>query len=236
LVPGLRRRAHVDLDVIVANARALASVVSADPLVDVRANAYGHGLLAVVEALRTAGFEWFLASAAERPGLENALPGLHLSDAEPVAADSVLGLALYGLDAALPDRAPALSLTAEIVAVKRVPGGRGVSYGYTYRTSAPATLVLAALGYADGVPRAASNRAPVDVAGRRARVTGRVAMDQFVVDIGDGDATVGERVVLFGSAAGMPTVHDWADATGVRPEVITAGLGNRIRREYGVVS
>jgi alanine racemase len=126
-----------------------------------------------------------------------------------------------------------MRLEGEVVAVKRVPADRGVSYGYTYRTSRPTTLVLVGLGYADGILRVASNKAPVQVGATRGRVTGRIAMDQFVVDIGDGDASPGDAVVLFGDAErGEPTVLDWADALGVAAPVITSRLGRRIERVH----
>ncbi|HEY5229761.1 MAG TPA: alanine racemase, partial [Galbitalea sp.] len=80
---------------------------------------------------------------------------------------------------------PVMELGAEIVSVKRVPAGSGVSYGYAYRTSAETTLALVPLGYADGIPRSASSIAPVSINGTTYRISGRVAMDQFVVDVGD---------------------------------------------------
>jgi alanine racemase len=161
---------------------------------------------------------------------------ISVAERDGSAADadySVLGPALYGLALTPTGLRPALRLSAEAVSVKRVDAGRGVSYGYTYRTSAQTTLVLAGLGYADGVPRVASNRAPVLVGTTRALVTGRIAMDQFVVDVGDAVPVVGDDVVLFGDPGrGEPTAADWAAATGLRAEVIVSGLGPRIQRVY----
>ena len=66
--------------------------------------------------------------------------------------------------------------------------------------------MLVALGYADGILRVASNKAPVKVGDTTGRITGRIAMDQFVVDIGDDSAAPGDSVVLFGDPAlGEPT-------------------------------
>ncbi|MDP9028745.1 MAG: alanine racemase, partial [Actinomycetota bacterium] len=127
-----------------------------------------------------------------------------------------VGIGLYGLpaadsvDAAALGLRPVMQLEGEVAAVRRVPAGTGVSYGYTHRTEHDTTLALVPLGYADGVPRAASNRAEVSINGRRCPVVGRIAMDQFLVDAGpssgDGSVRVGDRVVLWGDPAdGVPS-------------------------------
>jgi len=131
---------------------------------------------------------------------------------------------------------PVLRLSGEVVAVKRVGADVGVSYGYTYRTTAPTTLALIGLGYADGIPRLASNRASVLIAGARRPIVGRIAMDQFVVDCGDGSTglapELGDEAVLFGDPdAGSPTAAEWAAATERTAPELTAGLGPRIRRD-----
>ena len=150
-----------------------------------------------------------------------------------------LGIGCYGLtpldDATSADLGltPAMTLTATIAAVKRVPAGHGVSYGFDYRTSAPTTLALVPLGYADGVPRAASGRASVAIGGRLHPVAGRIAMDQLVVDVGDAPVAVGDDAVLFGDpATGVPSADDWAAAAGTINYEIVTRIGPRVRREY----
>ena len=126
-----------------------------------------------------------------------------------------LGIGVYGLSpiegssAAALGLTPVMELSAEIVSVKRVPANSGVSYGYTYRTPAETTLALVPLGYADGIPRSASSMAPVSINGRTYRISGRVAMDQFVVDVGDAPVKVGDRAILFGDpATGVPSAEE----------------------------
>ena len=68
-----------------------------------------------------------------------------------------------------------MTLSAEIALTKRVPAGSGVSYGHRYHTASEATLALVPLGYADGVPRHATNVAEVLIAGRRRRIAARSA-------------------------------------------------------------
>ena len=150
-----------------------------------------------------------------------------------------LGIGMYGLspfdgaDSASLGLCPAMTLEGRVIAVKRVEAGSGVSYGYTYRTEEASTLALVALGYADGIPRLGSNRAPVWINGETHTVSGRIAMDQFVVDVHDAQVEVGERVVLFGDpATGVPAVEDWAEsAETINYEIVTR-VGGRIARRY----
>ena len=150
------------------------------------------------------------------------------------------GLAIYGLaPAPAVDTAeelglvPAMSVRAELAAVKRIPAGQGVSYGHTYHVERDSTVAVVPVGYADGVPRNASSKADVLVGGTRRRVAGRVCMDQFVVDVGDDDVSPGDPVVLFGSgAAGEPTAQDWADACDTISYEIVSRVGGRMSRRY----
>ncbi len=147
------------------------------------------------------------------------------------------GIAIYGLSPVPThgnfDLVPAMSLRAEVALVKRVQSGEGVSYGHIYHTAAATTLVLVPLGYADGIPRHAGNRAPVQIAGARFRISGRVCMDQFVVDVGDQAVAAGDPVVLFGSGHdGEPTAQDWAEAAETIHYEIVTRVGPRVPRRY----
>ncbi|MDX2377230.1 alanine racemase [Microbacterium sp. LRZ72] len=148
-----------------------------------------------------------------------------------------VGIGIYGLSP-FADRSsgelglrPAMTLRAAVAAVRRVPAGQGVSYGYDYRTPRATTLALVPLGYADGVPRQASGAGPVTIGGRRFTVAGRVAMDQFVVDVGDAPVAVGDEVVLFGDPTlGVPAATEWADAAGTINYDIVTRIGARVPR------
>ncbi|OJX76995.1 MAG: alanine racemase [Leifsonia sp. 71-9] len=229
----MHRRAMIDLAVVRSTAAALSASLH-DSTADLRADAYGHGLIPVARALSAAGVGGFVVSRVEDAAAlaDDGIDTRVTVGGPGPGSGALLGPALFGLDPVTPT-APAMRLTGEIIAVKHVEADRGVSYGYTYRTARPTTLVLVALGYADGILRVASNKAPVQVGVTRGRVTGRIAMDQFVVDIGDGAASPGDPVVLFGDPArGEPTVLDWADAIGVAAPVITSRLGRRIERVH----
>jgi len=148
-----------------------------------------------------------------------------------------IGLGMYGLSP-FDDRTsadlglrPAMTLRAPVAAVRRVLAGQGVSYGYAHRTAAETTLALIPLGYADGVPRAASGRGPVTLDGRRFTVAGRIAMDQFVIDVGDTPVAVGDEAVLFGDPAlGEPAADEWGAASdSINYEIVTR-IGPRVPR------
>jgi alanine racemase len=148
-----------------------------------------------------------------------------------------IGIAMYGLppaagmDVAALGLRPAMELSAPVVNVKRVPAGEGVSYGFVHRTGRATTLALVPLGYADGVPRAATGGAQVAIGGRRHPVVGRIAMDQLVVDVGDTPVALGDRAVLWGDpVTGAPSAEDWAAAAGTIGYEIVTRVGPRVPR------
>ncbi len=112
--------------------------------------------------------------------------------------------------------------------------GAGASYGHLWHADAPTTLALVPLGYADGIPRhATGGGAEVLLAGARRPVVGRVAMDQFIVDVGDAPVAVGDEVVVFGDpASGAPTADEWAEASGTIGYEIVTRIGPRVPRRY----
>jgi alanine racemase len=148
------------------------------------------------------------------------------------------GVALYGLDPLGGDPAayglrPAMTVQAAVALTKRVPAGSGVSYGHAYVTQRETTLALVPVGYADGVPRAAGNRAPVLAAGEQRTIAGRVCMDQFVLDVGDAVVQPGDEVVLWGPGdRGEPTAQQWADAVDTIHYELVSRIGGRFARRY----
>ena len=183
-----------------------------------------------------------LVAAAEAAGLDPQVRHLAASLAAVSAPDARfdlvrVGIALYGVQpdpsvgvAALGIR-PVMSLATSVAAVRRVPAGTGISYGYAHRTEAPTTLALVPLGYADGIPRHASGRAEVSIGGVRYPQVGRIAMDQFVVDVGDAPIAVGDEVIVWGDPAeGAPSADEWADAAGTIGYEIVTRVGPRVAR------
>ncbi|MFJ3303518.1 alanine racemase [Streptomyces sp. NPDC086549] len=150
------------------------------------------------------------------------------------------GIAMYGVSPSPEIGTPAdfglrpvMTLSASLALVKHVPGGHGVSYGHHHITAGETTLGLVPVGYADGIPRHASGTGPVLVGGKWRTVAGRVAMDQFVVDLGGDEPEVGSEAVLFGPGdRGEPTAEDWAQASGTIAYEIVTRIGSRVPRVY----
>ncbi len=216
---GLRREARIDLDAFADNLRLLTARFG-DITLDVRADAHGHSLELIVPVARQLGVSGFLASDA------SAVP--------PAGSVTVVSSAAYGVD---PDSGtrPVMTVIGEVVSVKHAAVGSGVSYGYSYRTTRETALSLVALGYADGIPRLASNRASAWLGGGQHPVVGRIAMDQFVVETGSADVSVGDDAILFGDpSVGPPPAWEWAEQTGRTALELTAGIGPRVRRVVAV--
>lgn len=137
-----------------------------------------------------------------------------------------VGLSLYGLsplgdgDAEELGLRPVMRLVSSVINLKDIPPGHGASYGLTFTAEADTRFALVPGGYADGIPRSASNRAEVAIRGRRHPVVGRVAMDQMIVDIGDAEAVIGDEVVIVGPDG--PSAAEWGEwADTINYEIVT---------------
>ena len=128
---------------------------------------------------------------------------------------------------------PIMELTTRVAFLKEVPAGSGISYGFTYCTTATTVIATLPVGYADGYPRLLSNRAEVLIRGRRYPVAGRICMDQCLVDLGPQPGVARyDRAVLFGPDPAGPDAAELADCIGTIPYEITAGVSARVPRLY----
>ncbi|MCM8781447.1 MAG: alanine racemase, partial [Candidatus Omnitrophica bacterium] len=129
---------------------------------------------------------------------------------------------------------PALTLKTKIVYLKQVPPGRSISYGRTYITDHDTTIATIPIGYADGYERILSNKAYVLVKGKRARVVGKITMDQVMVDIGHiRGVKLGDEVVLVGKQGkDQITIEELARLCGTIPYEIVCSIGSRVPRIY----
>jgi alanine racemase len=152
-----------------------------------------------------------------------------------------LGIALYGY---YPDGAkgqerdgaeklrPAMSFTTQVLQVKSVPAGTGISYGHTFVTSQDAKIAVLPVGYGNGFLRALSNKAQVLIKGRRAPVVGRVCMNLCMVDVSAiPGVEVGEPVVILGSqGAETITADEIAEWMGTISYEVLCLFGNNNER------
>jgi alanine racemase len=151
-----------------------------------------------------------------------------------------VGLAAFGLSpiagktSAQLGLLPAMKLRSEIVSLRGVPPGTGVSYGFNHVCETATTLALVPIGYADGMPRALNGSGVwVTIAGERRPIVGRIGMDQFIVDVGPlaGRLHIGDQVVLFGDPEqGYPPVETWAGLMHTINYEIIVGIGPRVLR------
>lgn len=151
------------------------------------------------------------------------------------------GLGVYGLsplaagaeNAAASALRPAMTLRARVALTKRVPAGHGVGYGLTYRTEQETTLALLPVGYGDGIPRRAGGVGQVWLGGKRRTITGRVSMDQIVIDCGDDEVRAGDIATIFGPGSdGEPTADDWASYCDTINYEIVTRIAPRVPRTY----
>jgi alanine racemase len=146
------------------------------------------------------------------------------------------GILLYGVSPVEDDMGlmPVMSVSAPILAVRRVGPGQPISYGRTFLTRRESLIGVLPVGYADGYSRLFSNRAEVLVRGRRAPVVGRVCMDLTMVDLTEtGDVEEGDEAVLLGrQGRECITARELAGIMGTIPYELLTLLGGRSRKEY----
>ena len=193
-----------------------------------------------------AAFERALA-VAEQAGLEPEVRHLANSAAGLLRPSSWydlvrFGIAAYGLSPAPAvvsgadlGLEPAMTVRARAALTKDLAAGDAISYGHTFVTDLPIRVALVPLGYGDGIPRHASNKAQVQIRGNRGGVLGRVCMDQFVA-LAPRGTVAGDEITLFGNGKnGEPTAQDWAEACEtISYEIVTrmGGLSGRAERRW----
>ena len=151
-----------------------------------------------------------------------------------------LGIALYGMypsdevDKSAVALKPALQLKSHVAMVKTVPAGEKIGYGGTFETKRETVLATVTVGYGDGYPRSLSSKGYVLINGKKAPITGRVCMDQMMVDVTDiGPVNRGDVVTLVGKDKDAEiTVEEIAALAGTFNYEFVCDLGKRIPRNY----
>ncbi len=129
---------------------------------------------------------------------------------------------------------PALELKSHIVLIKEIEAGTQVSYGGTYTAAGKVRLATIPVGYGDGYPRLLSNNGEVLIRGKRARICGRVCMDQFMVDVTDiPEAEEYDEVTLIGrDGEECITAEELGERSGRFNYELMCDLNKRIPRVY----
>ncbi|MBO4411981.1 MAG: alanine racemase [Lachnospiraceae bacterium] len=196
---------------------------------------------ALAQAVRFKG----LLNLAEKAGIR--FPIVHLSNSAAVLRKKLfpaetavrLGIALYGVypsdDVRYPiPLKPVMSLKSRITYVKTIPAGTPVSYGETFVSKRPMRIATISAGYADGIARGLSNTGEVLIRGKRAKILGRVCMDQFMADVtGIPEAQEEDEVVLLGKQGGEEIrIEELSAWSGRFPYEYLTCISKRVPRLY----
>lgn len=146
------------------------------------------------------------------------------------------GISLYGyppVPSPVPLR-PALSWIAKVSYVKELEPGAYVSYGRTFRADRPLRTATITCGYGDGYFRTAGKEGYVLIHGRRAKIIGRVCMDQMMADVTDIDnVSAGDEAILIGRDGNERiTAEDLAQWAGTISYEILLSVGSRVDRIF----
>jgi len=190
-----------------------------------------HRFLTFIKALKEKGFEPGLLHTANSAALID-LPSTHLDLVRP-------GIALYGLYPSFVqcekiELKTVLSLKSEIIQLKVVPAGSGISYNHTFRTSHQSIIATLPIGYADGLNRRLSNKGEVLVKGKKVPIVGAICMDQCLIDVSSiNDVEVGDEAVLLGAQGReIITADEIADRLGTISYEVLTSISNRVPRLY----
>ncbi len=129
---------------------------------------------------------------------------------------------------------PALQWKTHVIHVKTVGAGAAVSYGATYVTDRQTKIATISIGYADGYPRALSNKGRVLIHGQSAPIIGRVCMDQIMVDVTHiPDVKVEDVVTLVGPDGDeYISVEEAAELSGSFNYEFICDISKRVPRIY----
>lgn len=149
------------------------------------------------------------------------------------------GIILYGLapSSKLADRldlVPAMTLKTVVAFVKEVQKGATISYGRTFTADRKMKIATVPIGYADGFIRQNAKDGYMTVNGKKAKIVGRICMDQTMLDVTDiENVKTGDEVVVFGTGEnGEPTADSLAENTGTINYETVCLVGKRVPRIY----
>lgn len=137
-----------------------------------------------------------------------------------------------------PNFIPALSWHANISCVKMVPANSDISYGRNYTSKSEIKVATCSVGYADGVPRNASNKGmQVLVKGKRCPIIGNICMDQLMVDVSDvEDVNEGDFITLVGKEGNEQVkIDEWSRLANTINNDMMCRISARVPRFYSMI-
>lgn len=183
-----------------------------------------------VKRLEEKGVKFKIRHCANSGAIED-YPQMHL---DMVRA----GIILYGLSPSakvknLLNLIPVMEMKSAVSHTKEIGQGTTVSYGRTYTADENVRLATIPVGYADGYVRSIAKDGYVLIGGKKAKIRGRICMDQMMVDISKiKNVKIGDTVTIFGREKGAPTADDLADWIGTINYEVTCIVGKRVARVY----
>ena len=194
----------------------------------------------VLQAKRFGEFKGLLSLRGVKPAIFHCANSGAIMQHSEYSFDMMrAGIILYGLypsdevDKSVLDLTPVMELRSHIAFVKTIKKGDTVSYGRTFTAEKDMKIATIPVGYADGYPRLLSNKGRVIINGNYAPITGRVCMDQFMVDVSHIDGVqAGDEVILIGQQNGIcVSADEIAKLTGTINYEVTCNISKRVPRE-----
>lgn len=149
------------------------------------------------------------------------------------------GIILYGLapNPALESSlslTPVMTLKSTVAHVKKLRKGSTVSYGRTFTADRDMVVATVPIGYADGYFRSLSKEGYMGVKGKKAKILGRVCMDQTIIDVTDIEGVkISDEVVVFSKGDdGAPTASQLATFADTINYEIVCAVSKRVPRVY----
>lgn len=150
-----------------------------------------------------------------------------------------MGIAIYGLEPDLPEGLmfkpelkQAMGLKGRITNIHTMHKGQGISYGYSFVADKDIKVATIPIGYADGVPRALSNKIYAELNGKKIKQIGNITMDQMMFDITGIDANEGDIITLLNNSDKDLSIDNWANIVGTINYELTCRLKVRLPRVY----
>lgn len=122
-------------------------------------------------------------------------------------------------------------LKARLISIKNIKKGQKISYCGTFKAKKDMKAGIVSFGYADGLPRAVSNKGYVLIKGKKAYIIGNITMDMTIVDLTDIDAKIGDEVIIIGKS-GKEEIKfsDIAKMSDTISYEIMCGISKRVKR------